>query len=720
MYSQALLQAHPEPPPLSPLAPGATPGGQRKRLRSGAAKGKENIPPGQASAKPGGHGRGGDDGPRAFGLRHPPVPEKAPATPVKAAEAPAKTAPAAEGGTPAAAAVAAAATTAAAIPPAAAKAVAKPAAAAAAETATSAAAVAKALSTPKTAIAAAATDGVIGGGGGDHPTLAAAAAKADPKKASSNQVPPRANQATSTADAAAAAAAAVTAASAAATVVRKKEMVGVSSGIRRAALEPTVAPLGQHQTDNAANRDTPPNRALHKPIEAEKEAPGKVGASGKIGVRMAAATVAAPGSVSGRQDGSGSGGGGGGGGASLTEKQRQKMLENRAKALARLKEKQQASSGKQRATVGAPTQSSQSVHNTQSMQSTQGMQHTQSVQNMQSMPATQGQTQNQTHRERFRMTMDIDSGEDSDVESGAAGAARNLAQGPGRSASASVAPPPTSSLVLPPSKPSGSAPGVAAKAAAAKAAAAKALAVTVPLSAPRAGALEQLSRELRSRAGMVVHAAPLGGGLRDVDLVVGAQCAVCVRGRRQFLAQTHSLPSSPSPKWRGAGGAVGAAAAEGSGAEAVGGGAGAGCGAAAAAAAGLTVVPLVALLKECLQRYARVVVVVEGLQGSLATAADGGGGGGGDGGGVVGGDEEYREAVEKVEALRGVSVMASRGWKDTADKVMALVEREKSDGVGLPREVRTFPQMDERKSERGGGGRAGGWGTGRRVHSFHA
>lgn len=175
--------------------------------------------------------------------------------------------------------------------------------------------------------------------------------------------------------------------------------------------------------------------------------------------------------------------------------------------------------------------------------------------------------------------------------------------------------------------------------------------VTVPLSAPRAGALEVLAKELRARPGMAIHASALGGGLRDVDLVVGSQCAVCVRGRRQFLSQTHvsSSPSRPT-------------------------GAGAGAGKAASSAAAP---PLLELLQECLQRYARVVVIVEGLEGSLASA----------GGQCAVARDEQLEAVGKVEALRGATVVSSLGWRETADKVEALVAQEASAGVGLPDEV---------------------------------
>lgn len=167
--------------------------------------------------------------------------------------------------------------------------------------------------------------------------------------------------------------------------------------------------------------------------------------------------------------------------------------------------------------------------------------------------------------------------------------------------------------------------------------------VIVPLSAPRATALEPLARELRSRPGVTVHAAPLGGELgRDVDLVAGVQCAVCVRSRKQFLSQTFSS-SSPSPPSR--------------------------------PSRRDEEPPLVGLLRASLQRYARVVVVVvEGLD----DGRDAGGGGGG---------SEQREAVGKVEALRGASVVASRGWRDTADRVQALVAREVAEGLGLAQEV---------------------------------
>lgn len=184
--------------------------------------------------------------------------------------------------------------------------------------------------------------------------------------------------------------------------------------------------------------------------------------------------------------------------------------------------------------------------------------------------------------------------------------------------------------------------------------------VTVPLSAPSAGALEALARELRTRPGVAIHAHALGGDVRDVDLVVGAQCAVCVRSRRQLLSQTHSSLSSPSrPKnVAGAGGKN--------------------------VAASVPVPPLVKLLKEGLQRYARIVVViVEGLEGSVR---GGGGGGRGGGRGAVA-DDEQREAVGTVEALRGATVVSTLGWKEAADKVVSLVAQEASAGVGLPNEV---------------------------------
>lgn len=79
------------------------------------------------------------------------------------------------------------------------------------------------------------------------------------------------------------------------------------------------------------------------------------------------------------------------------------------------------------------------------------------------------------------------------------------------------------------------------------------------------------------------------------------------------------------------------------------------------------------LLRASLQRYARVVVVVEGLEDAAAAAAAGG--------------VERREAVGKVEALHGASVVASRGWKDAADRVQALVRREAAEGLGLAQEV---------------------------------
>ncbi|CAM9183682.1 unnamed protein product [Sphacelaria rigidula] len=99
-----------------------------------------------------------------------------------------------------------------------------------------------------------------------------------------------------------------------------------------------------------------------------------------------------------------------------------------------------------------------------------------------------------------------------------------------------------------------------------------------------------------------------------------------------------------------------------------------------------------------LSRYARVVVIVEGLEDDQSHRHSGGSGGrsdrggGGGGGGDSQGDEAEQAAIDRVEALHGVSVVASRGWKDTADKVVQLVVEEERAGVGLPSEV-TGPSL---------------------------
>lgn len=255
------------------------------------------------------------------------------------------------------------------------------------------------------------------------------------------------------------------------------------------------------------------------------------------------------------------------------------------------------------------------------------------------------------------------------------------------------------------------------------------ISATVPLSAPRAIALEALARELRSRPGLTVHACPLGGGsatgstagrtggavstevsslpplLRDVDLVVGAQCAVCVRSRRQFVSQASGRrkrgqaglsPCSPLPPSRSSSsssqsrsqsqsqrqhqqGVVGISAAT----------------VLFSNAGGMEspdkVPPLVALLQANLSRYARVVVIVEGLEDDQSHRRSDGSGGRSDESGGSGdsqGDEAEQAAISRVKALQGVSVVASRGWRDTADKVVELVVEEERAGVGLPSEVR--------------------------------
>lgn len=454
----------------------------------------------------------------------------------------------------------------------------------------------------------------------------------------------------------------------------KSPVEGRGTTTHRAAIRP-MAPLFQGIDTGCGSPLAPTAKTNARPHP--RLSVGSTETSGKDGVNAAAMDL--PASMGGDSRDGSEGGGSQVGSTSLTEQQRQKMVDNRSKALARLKQRQGSAKGGGAAAGdgGAPRvavgiQSSRTVPGESAVVCPPAPAWSQ-----QAASATQTCTQ----RGRFRMTMDMDSGEDenSDVESGeaveaggggacaasksvpgegrvvgnlggvrmaecsqqavaAAGAAssvhtRDRNGGLGSDRQRRESPPPLRS----PAGPTGST------------STASTATVTVPLSAPRAGALEALAKELRTRPGMAIHASALGGGLRDVDLVVGSQCAVCVRGRRQFLSQTHvsSSPSRPT-------------------------GAGAGKDASSAAPP-----PLLELLQECLQRYARVVVIVEGLEGSLASAG---------GQGAVARDEQL-EAVGKVEVLRGATVVSSLGWRETADKVEALVAQEASAGVGLPDEV---------------------------------
>lgn len=173
-------------------------------------------------------------------------------------------------------------------------------------------------------------------------------------------------------------------------------------------------------------------------------------------------------------------------------------------------------------------------------------------------------------------------------------------------------------------------------------------AVILPLSATRTAALEPLKRELQSRPGVAVHGASLVGWEleQDVDLVVGVQCAVCVRSRQEFIPLNRSSLSSsprrqdnpPEPPPR-----------------------------------------LVGLLQTSLRRYKRVVVmVVDGLEDGRRQQ------GGGSGDGL---SERLREAVGTLDTLHEASIVACRGWRDMADRVEALARQQKSEGLGLPQEV---------------------------------
>ena len=368
---------------------------------------------------------------------------------------------------------------------------------------------------------------------------------------------------------------------------------------------------------------------------------------------------------------------GNGKGSSLTDRQRQIMLENREKALARLKQRQhqQQAVAAAKAGVGRPVgaivAAPEAAAGTQQVRKTVQVNPSGRGASSWSLAEVKQSLTGATQRERFRMTMDMESDDDSDVENStgrdvppqppptalaassssstspavalenairdttggasksptiALGEAADAQQRSGsssrRSLPFSIAP-----STPPPTKPPASASGL------------EASLTTLPLSAPRASDLESLVAELRSREGFAVHAAPLGGGSRDVDLAVGSQCAVCVRSIRQFLAQTQVTSGGGNPAFVGAGESAR--------------------------------VRLVTLLEAGLQRYARIAVIVEGL----------------------GGDQQQQqrlEAVDKVEALRGASVVASSGWRETADKVVALVEQEAASGHGLPAEVCVF------------------------------
>ncbi len=496
---------------------------------------------------------------------------------------------------------------------------------------------------------------------------------------------------------------------------------GSSSAARPAAARPVARDGRQAFVDR---RPSAANSAVANSGAAFSGSQGVPG-RGAVGA-TAGGSVAAAGRGQGGNSGvaSSQGGASQGGGASLTEQQRQKMLENRAKALARRKEKQAAAAaaaaaagvtaagaavGTRKAGVGAVTgnvgervgagggnsggsgggpgaasaRPPCSVHQAGPPGCPPWSQ--------QQLQATQSSNQ---QRGRFRLMMDMDSGgeDDSDAEVGgasasaaAAAAAPSPAGAPGSSAfngnkeravlgrdenggagakpAANAPQPKQPAACRCPPRPPPAAHAVAAATAAAPPSSSRSAATTttapaaviVPLSAPRATALEPLARELRSRPGVAVHASPLGGEPgRYVDLVVGAQCAVCVRTRKQFLSQTRSppLPSPPPPDLRPG-----------------------------ERQPPLTPAtpPLVGLLQASLQRYARVVVVVEGLEDGQSGVGGGGGGGG---------EHLCREAVARVEALRGASVVASRGWRNAADRVEALVRRETSDGLGMAQEVR--------------------------------
>lgn len=425
-----------------------------------------------------------------------------------------------------------------------------------------------------------------------------------------------------------------------------RKAVVPSSGLGSATLSSTMAPL------------SPP-------------ASGK-GVTGQVGLG-AKETGAACGGV-------GKGGSGGNnksiGSTSLTDQQRKKMLENREKALARLRQRQHAAADSKGGgnLPGAGTiEAKPTVPVNENVSKMSSVDPDNRANPRPSLPRSGPEArQSSTQRERFQMTMDMDmESDDSDVENrdnnasappalslsssapAAAGQRAIQAQYDAKTSTISCTGITTktvtqaersgcssASLRLT-SHDASTAPTTSGKASPVVSPVAASI-TTIPLSAPRARALESLAAELRSREGFAVHASPLGGGSRDVDLAVGSQCAVCVRSRRQFIAQMQSSAGAP-----------------------------------AVAGDGFTKPLLLTLLEAGLQRYTRVALIVEGE---------------GDGkrrGGSLGIDQEKEEeAVGKVEALRGASVVVSCGWRETADKVVALVEREASAGAGLPLEVR--------------------------------
>lgn len=391
--------------------------------------------------------------------------------------------------------------------------------------------------------------------------------------------------------------------------------------------------------------------------------------------------------------GVGKGGSGGSnksiGSTSLTDQQRKKMLENREKALARLRQRQQAAAdmkGGVSLTGASAVEENPTVPVSTKVSKMASVDPDNGARPCPSLPRSGLEArQSWAQRERFRMTMDMDmESDDSDVEnrdnnasappplslsSNAPAAARQRAiQAQAGAKTSTISCTGVATKTVNQAQRSGcssaslrltshvapSAPTTSGKASPVVSPVAASI-TTIPLSAPRASALESLAAELRSRKGFAVHASPLGGGSRDVDLAVGSQCAVCVRSRRQFIAQMQAS----------------------AGASVVGGRVSAGGG---AASDGFARPPLLTLLEAGLQRYTRVVLVVEGVEGE--------GDGKGRGGSVGVDQQKEEEAVGKVEALRGASVVVSSGWRETADKVVELVEREAGAGAGLPLEVR--------------------------------
>lgn len=417
------------------------------------------------------------------------------------------------------------------------------------------------------------------------------------------------------------------------------------------------------------------------------------------------------------------------GGTSLTERQRQTMSENRAKALARLKQRQQAAATAATTSTGdsfgadkdalPPPVGPDNESGSRNKKLRNGEERVRSesiaVGGLISPTSQQQQPTRRSSisRERFCMTMDLDSGDDSDgVErdapdgnhtdvravprstaiprcasasnfDGGCSTVQSQAADDGLGRAGSSQAPITSDAapsvrtarststrevsrssivsavdagpVIPPPAPAPSPAGVSTKSLATPI-------CTLPFSAPRATALGTLAGELRSRPGFSVHASPLGGGLRDVDVVVGAQCAVCVRTRKQLLSQTHAVsPSSPSQSTVSCASPASTAAST-----------TAARGGADSVSAAEAPAPLLALLRACLQRYARVVVVVEGLVEGSASMIGGG---------------HQRDAVGMIQALRGASVVSSSGPRETAEMVVAMVAREAKADVGLPQEV---------------------------------